>query len=274
MVNRVDPSGLCTDCRSAFRVNPMEAGLPSERISVMEKFNNTHWNLPLDVWDVLGREMNFVRWMQTSGRLTDPRAGNWYDVADAYLVASRFAGARLIDDLKGNYQCGTPYTGPLEPGVVEWAAFVFAAEQTRINVAYLYLQLIHFFGMNNALLVSGSTIMNIGFWRAHNAALREGVRRADAAGLRAIEPAEERMLINYILYNVLEPGDQCGNGNMAFCGFTLPFQLYIGAFHIYPQDYPANQQDLDVVSAVFRPIYGAWSLLDVRLPDPEIHLIK
>lgn len=267
-VNLVDPSGYCVGCESNFRVNPIDAGPPNQRDDVLLDFKNRHWNFSGDIWDVLGREIDFVRWLQSSGRLTQSRRGNWYDVSDAYLAASRFAGERLASYIKSNYQCGNPQLGRLEPGVAEWAAFILVAE----NVPGVVLELQHFLILDEAFVAGGSTGMNIGFWRAHNTALREGVRRADAAGLRSQEPAEERTLINYILYNVLEPGDQCAAGNMAFCAFTFPFELNIGAYNIYPQHYPANQQDLDAIGDAFAEIYGLWLLLGARYPDPRIHL--
>lgn len=92
-----------------------------------------------------------------------------------------------------------------------------------------------------------SSALNVGFWRAHNAALREGVRHADALGLRKREPQAERTLMNFVLYNVLEPGDQCAVGHMAFCAFTISPALNFGTSQIYPQQYPATLEDNDKI---------------------------
>jgi len=265
-VNLTDPSGYCVGCQADFRVNLADAGDPDNRHILLQSFKDNHWNFFGDIWDVLGREIAFVQWMQYSGRLKNSRRGNWYDVSDAYLAASRFAGQKLATYIESGNHCGDMYLGQLEPGVAEWAAFILVAEQ--LSTATLEL----LFRLGSSILISGT--MNIGFWRAHNAALREGVRRADAAGLRAKEPAEERMLINRILYDVLEPGDQCASGNMAFCLFTFPFFLNIGTNIIMPQAYPASQQDLDAMAAGFRTVYGYWGLLGARPPDPQIHLIR
>jgi hypothetical protein len=268
IINLTDPSGYCVGCEANFRVNLDDADLPDQRDERLEFFRNNHWNFFGDIWDVLGREIAFVEWMQNSGgRLSNERRGNWYDVSDAYLAASRFAGERLATYIESGNHCGDVYLGQLEPGVAEWAAFIIVAH-----------------GLPNGLLrleqlLSGyefvaSTVLNEGFWLAHNTALREGVRRADAAGLRDIESAEERALINFILYDVLEPGDQCAAGNGVFCAFTLPFALNIGAGIFMPQQYPATQDDLDKMAGNFRWVYLFWNLLGARPPDPEIHLIR
>lgn len=267
-VNLTDPSGHCVGCEADFRVRLADADLPDLRDEVLESFKNRYFSFSGDIWDVLGREIDFVRWMQNSGRLS---TGNWYDISDAYLAASRFAGERLANYIKSGNQCGDIYLGQLEPGVAEWAAFILAADP---NIAAVTLELQHFLIADEAFIAGGSTVLNIGFWRAHNAALREGVRRADAAGLRASESAEERALMNFILYDVLEPGDQCAAGNIAFCAFTFPLFLNIGTGIIMPQSYPATQQDLDQMVAGFGNIYVIWNILGARPPDPQIHLIR
>lgn len=115
-----------------------------------------------------------------------------------------------------------------------------------------------------------STILNIGFWSAHNAALREGVRRADTQGLRSVEPDAEQAFTNFMLFNVLEPGDQCARGNLAFCAFTIPYSLTIGSDLIYPQQYPATWNDIEKIAVIFFPIYTVWGFLGASTPG-EAH---
>jgi hypothetical protein len=73
-VNLVDPSGHCVRCEADFRVHIPDAGAPGDRDNVLQRFKDTYFNFFGDIWDVLGREIDFVRWMQNSGRLT---VGNW-----------------------------------------------------------------------------------------------------------------------------------------------------------------------------------------------------
>jgi len=258
----LDPSGLQVE---DFRVRLEDAGSPAERTAIMVRFKNEHWNYGFaDPWDVLGREISFVEWMYRSQRLTR----EWYNVADQYLTASRFAGARVADYIEHNWPCVTSL-GPLEPGVAQWANLVLAADE---NSAIAHTVMIIPPGYVIAVGAS-STDLNVLFWRAHNSSLREGVMRADSAGLRQQEPLQERILINYVLYNVLEPGDQCGNGNGAFCAFTFPFELTIGSNVIYPQTWPATEQDIQKVDIAFYPIYFAWRhFMGARPPSQEVHL--
>lgn len=120
------------------------------------------------------------------------------------------------------------------------------------------------------------------FWLAHNSALREGVNRADARQLRSSEPVPERIVINYVLYNVLEPGDQCASGNPTYCALTLPTELRIGVSLAYPWRYPAEPMDVWNL----RGFFGiGWScvgsglcnplgiLSGLRPPSAAIHLI-
>jgi hypothetical protein len=212
----------------------------------------SHWGFS-GIWDVLGREGSFVRWLQRSQRLLDGRAGNWYDRSDKYLTASRFAGERVAQYIQQGDGCADPYLGQLEPGVAEWAAVILVAD---------------------GYLPSALESLHFGSVGADNAALREGVRQADALQLRQREPDAERTLMNFVLYNVLEPGDQCAAGNLAFCAFTVAPALSFGTSIIYPEDYPATQDDIDYLVRWFGPIYVTWHLLGGRDPDPEIHLIR
>jgi hypothetical protein len=150
--------------------------------------------------------------------------------------------------------------------VAEWATLVLKAKQLRSDA--------EFGRIVPGIVPALSAFMNIGFWRAHNAALREGVERADRLGLRQREPIEERTLINLILYNVLEPGDQCAAGNPAFCTMTVTGALSFGTTHIYPQEYPATKEDIDWIILNFKPIWLTWILSGGRYPSEEVHLVR
>lgn len=273
-VNETDPTGYCPGCPWDFKVRASDAWAPDLRDDRLRAFQNEMWNYKGvfggDVWDVLGREADFVEYLQDSARLGIDKPGNWYDVADGYLTASRFAGLRLASYLKTQLGCGNIYLGQLEPGVAEWAAFILVAENGRISsqLAQIFGNLS---GVSNRFTLS--TILNIGFWSAHNAALREGVRRADAQGLRSNEPDPEQLFTNFMLFNVLEPGDQCAMGKLAFCSFTIPYALQIGSDLIYPQHYPATWDDIEKIAKLFVPIYGAWNLLGANPPGDAHHLV-
>jgi hypothetical protein len=180
------------------------------------------------------------------------------------LAASRFAGKRVADYLIDNYGCPNVYLGQLEPGVAEWAAFILVARGYQA----LALEFLHFGPIGTGFTAGASTVLNIGFWGAHNAALREGVKRADAMELRRREPIEEQAFINIVLYNVLEPGDQCAAGNMNFCYLTFPIELWIGSA-IYPQHYPAIEEDLIKIDLLFTPIWKLWEQMGARPPGSE-----
>ena len=116
-------------------------------------------------------------------------------------------------------------------------------------------------------------------WAAHNTALREGVRRADALGLRQKETVYERILINYVLYDVLEPSDQCAYLNGTFCNLAFPIALNIGVVAGYPPTYPADEQDVQKLRGIFGFTWlyvgaiGPLGLSGLRPASPEIHLI-
>jgi hypothetical protein len=153
--------------------------------------------------------------------------------------------------------------GYTEPSVKEWAVVVLGTDTLHPL-------------LKDAPLPVGTVASNIVgqyWWAAHSAALREGVRRADAQGLRKKEPYYERALINFVLYDVLEPGDQCASGNELFCATTLPIFLKAGAFGIYgTEEYPAQQYQLQRIGVLFSPIYLFWAANDGRRPNSEIHL--
>jgi len=152
---------------------------------------------------------------------------------------------------------------PLEPSVKEWAILIALAEGLDNMIAQI-----------DPLIKAGSSgALNPFFWKAHNAAIREGVLRADSAGLRRKEPEAERAFINIMLYNVLEPGDQCAKGNMAFCVQTNTLFLNIGSRKIYPNEYPATWEDVYKAIGLFSPIWGIWGSLGARFPS-DVHMYE
>jgi RHS repeat-associated protein len=258
-VKYTDPSGYIAQAWD-FRVKAEDAGLPSERDDKVRAFRDEYWNYFGDFIGALGRESDFIYWMQESGRLKNSKPGNWWDIADTYLTASRFAGERLAEYIKGQQDCpdANIMLGQLEPGVAEWAGIILAIEEAKSDWLF------------GPRIPSNSGDLNKIFWIAHNSALREGVRRADALGLRSQEPEPERILMNYVLYDVLEPGDQCATGDSDFCLLTLPIELQIGTSVLYPWHYPAKWIDIWALRFSFAPL---WKGLGAREPSPDIHLI-
>ena len=269
-VRLIDPSGFQGEEKD-FRVRPEDGGPWTERIDKMNRFKSKHWNLPstIDPWDALGRETTFVNWLIASNRLSNDKIGNWYDVSDQYLMGSRFVGERLAEYIKQQVLCNqaVPLVGGLDPGVAEWAALVLVADGIQspaLVSAYMPAPIFQ--------LVSTGTINSLS-WLAHNTALREGVRRADTQGLRKQEPYYEQALINFVLYDVLEPGDQCARLKEVFCLSALPIALHIGLTYIYPNHYPATREDIIWIGASFSGIYSEWAQHGGYAPDANIHLI-
>lgn len=149
-------------------------------------------------FDWLQGELDFDEWIYSSGRL----ASEWWSVVNGYLLMSRFAALQIVQQ-----GIDPTTTVDLEPGVAEWVEFI--KDPTEEN-----------------------------FWRAHNAALREGVRRADEAGLREQETVSEQEVIETVLQNVYSIGDRCANGSAFTCGITGSWSLSIGTL-TYPHHYPA-----------------------------------
>jgi RHS repeat-associated protein len=265
-VKYTDPSGFIAEPWD-FRVRLSDAGSPSERDERVVSFQKKYWYYFLEFHGSLGREADFIAWLQNSNRLIEGRAGNWWDVADAYLTASRYAGERVADFLESQQDCPDAYwqLGHLEPGVPEWAALILTIRQIQKDRYLLGPQ--------------SSWEMSQISWKAHNTALREGVSRADALGLRKKEPTYERILINWVLYNVLEPGDQCASGNDSFCNLTVPLALNIGVLLAYAKEYPATEQDITTMRSDFAPM---WNFLKtgivpgyggLRASSEQIHLV-
>ena len=264
--NLTDPSGYAA---WEFRVHLQDADVPSKRDDTVQEWKDDLWSYGMPS-NLLGREVNFIHWMQKSGRLRDDRKGSkWYDIVDQYDVASRFASKRLLDYLMSNCADADPTIFMnLEPGVLEWAVLIAGVDH--------FDELMEKMPVYQRHVISSpiSYGANPTFWRAHNAALREGVRRADAAGLRSAEPAAEQAFINIMLYNVLEPGDQCANGEMTFCDFMITPALDFGSQVIYPQQYPATWGNRDILTGFFTTfVWSSWVLLGARLPS-DIHMIK
>ena len=134
-----------------------------------------------------------------SGRLES----EWWSAVNGYLLMSRFTALEIVS--RG---INPSVFGSLEPGVQEWIDYI-----------------------------NDPTVEN--FWRAHNAALREGVRRADAQGLREKESHEEQISIDTVLYNVLNLGDRCAEGEALACMSTHSFLLGLGT-RFYPNGYPST----------------------------------
>ncbi len=128
-------------------------------------------------------------------------ASPWWNAVNGYLLMSRFAALAIVE------QGLDPTTLDLAPGVAEWIDFIH--NPTEQN-----------------------------FWRAHNAALREGVRRADAAGFREMETTSEQEVIQTVLNNVYRIGDSCANGSSLTCWVTNQHTLKAGTV-LYPHHYPA-----------------------------------
>lgn len=231
-------------------------------------------------------EIEFTRWMEASGRLSNLNVGNWYDTADQYLTASRFAGERLAAYLRSGSHCADSALGQLEPGVAEWALFVLVADDAQADTALAEALLPDPLSFGVGLEQSG--MMQMAFWYAHNAALRHGVWLADQRDLRnpAREPQEERDMMNIVLYTVLEPGDQCARGSFAFClmTFTVFEQVGLGW---YPPHYPGSRADLDRLlsnywiffdgefrSAGLSVVYATMAALGARMPSDEHHCLN
>jgi RHS repeat-associated protein len=269
------------DPNGSFSV-PITGVPPSKRASIMEEFKDyivpdTSKNGNFHMTNVdftLKSEIDFVNWMVISLRLNDEHPDNWWSQVNSYVTMSRQPAKQVNTFTHLLFPCfeysdlawswGGPFTGVgearkalnfvnslgLEPAVKEWVYFIwftnYAKEEPyEVNVYDSYL--------SRAL-----------FWDAHNAGIREGVDRATS--VRHLEDFNEQLLINYVLYNVLYPGDRCADGDTGMCEIMNQWLLNAGAF-IYPNNYPATKSDLVRVKAIFGASYIWWG---VPHPDPDM----
>lgn len=134
----------------------------------------------------------------------------------------------------------------LEPGLQEWVYLVWFMEHAKQSP--------------HEIAIYDPYLPRSIFWKAHNTALREGVDRA--AATRHREGYWEQVLINYVLYNVLYPGDRCAEGSG--CSRINQLYLNVGAWGFYPLNYPATESDIRRIERFFPLIYLWWGI-----PEPS-----
>ena len=266
----VDTSG-----QTPFSVPP--APPPDARVTIMENFRDvlapSSFSGNLFTWtrSTLNAEIDFVGWMQRSRRVHKQNAGNWWDKVNGYAVASRMSAAKVALFTHILFPCfeyrdlswywGGPFAGEgdagralafvqssgLEPGLEQWVYLVWFMEYAKQSP--------------HEITVYNPQLPVTIFWKAHNAAIREGVDRAVAERTR--EDYWEQVFINYVLYNVLYPGDQCAQGDLHMCTFYMrrPF-LGVGVL-VYPNNYPAKWYQVGWTDFVFSDIYKFW-----KIPPP------
>jgi len=268
-VKYTDPSGLVP-----FPVPPPVP--PSQRRSIMESFRNevasgdgTHFE---SARYPMNEEMEFVNWMVDSRRLKDSTSENWWSKVNGYVTMSRLSALDVNKFIHLVYPCfkysdlawswGGPFGGygeaqdalafvngmGLEPGVKEWTYLVWFLDYAKTSPY-------------ETNIYNGYLSHSI-FWAAHNAAIREGVDRA--ASVRRRETYEEQELTNYVLYNVLLPGDECAS--MGRCFDLNRWFLWVGT-GAYPWHYPASSEDIQWIRTVFGVVYQRWG---VPAPDPNM----
>jgi hypothetical protein len=246
---------------------------------VPSRFSSVEFSLGGSIFDItretLNAEINFVEWMFDSQRLNSvsPRT-NWWSRVNGYEVASREPADDVSVLVRAFFPCfeyrdlswswGGPTHGTndagkalaflqalrLEPAVEEWVYLVWFMDYAQ--------------GSPHEVKQYDRNLPRSIFWKAHNAALREGIDRA--AAIRSSETETEQAFINYVLFNVLYPGDECAAGRM--CVMTNQLYLWFGARGLYPDDYPAKESD------IFR-LLGGWLVIppDVVAYVPGFDLI-
>ncbi len=267
--NYTDPSGL-----SPFSVPPPVP--PSQRLNIIKSFRDKvaygsggHFQ---SAQYPMNEEMEFVNWMLVSGRLDDTTSSNWWSKVNGYETMSRLPAVDVNKFVHLVYPCfeysdlawswGGPISGygeaqdalallngmGLEPGVKEWTYFIWFLDYARTSPS-------------EANMYNGYLSHSI-FWAAHNAAIREGVDRAVSARQR--EAYEEIELTNYVLYNVLLPGDECAA--TGHCFDLNRWFLWVGT-GAYPWHYPATIEDIYKMRDLFGLVYLRWG---VPFPHPQM----